>query len=157
LRKKLLAGLLLLLTALVAIENTNATNATYDDIEQINASDPIAWFYRGEALFNLSKCNESIEAYNNSLELNRSYAKAWNSKGIAFAECRSDYDEALKCFENAIGIDRNYSRAWYNKGIMLDYLNRNKEALESYNKSIQLDPNYADAWNNKGRSFCYMG
>ena len=47
---------------------------------QQTASD---WVNKGEALLNLSKYNESIDAYNKAIELNQSYAAAWNNKGIA--------------------------------------------------------------------------
>jgi len=41
------------------------------------------WFNKGDLLLNLGKYNESIEAYNKSIELNQSFATAWKQKGNA--------------------------------------------------------------------------
>jgi len=40
------------------------------------------WLNEGDLLFNLSKYNESIEAYNKSIGLNQSFASAWTKKSF---------------------------------------------------------------------------
>ena len=49
----------------------------------INESDPIDWYNEGDALFNSGQYNESIEAYNRAIELNKSYTEAWIGEGFA--------------------------------------------------------------------------
>jgi len=75
-RIKRILGSILLLTMLVAIENAAADNVTAENLSDINESDPVAWYNKGEALLNLSKYNESIEAFNEAIELHKSYVEA---------------------------------------------------------------------------------
>ena len=92
-------ALLLLLIAQVAIENSLADNVT-----ALNASDPVAWYNKGNALLSLSKYNESIQCYNNATNLKPLYVKAWNGKGSAFQD-QGKNKEARECFDKARSID----------------------------------------------------
>ena len=74
-------GSLLLLILVLAIENAAADNVTSENHSVINESDPVAWYNKGDVLLNLSKYNESIEAFNKAIELNQSYVEAWRQQG----------------------------------------------------------------------------
>jgi tetratricopeptide (TPR) repeat protein len=97
-------GLFFLLIVVGVIENSAASGVVADNLSNINASDPVAWYNKGEALYNLSKYNESLEAYNKAIELNQSYAAAWSRKGAALRGL-GKYNESLKAYDRAIELD----------------------------------------------------
>jgi tetratricopeptide (TPR) repeat protein len=68
------------------------------------------WFDKGNALFNESKYNESIGAFDEAIELNPQYAKAWYNKGLVLYYL-GNLDEAIKGFDEAIRLDQNYAKA----------------------------------------------
>lgn len=113
------------------------------------------WFTKGNLLLNSGKYDESIEAYNKSIELNQEVAAAWKQKGNAFLNL-TKYNESLKCYNKAIKLDPKYVAAWYNKGIALYDLGKYEEAIQAYDEAIRLEPNYAPAWNNKGQAICEL-
>lgn len=93
-------ALLLLLIALVAIENSLADNFT-----ALNATDPVAWYNKGNAFLNSSNYNEAIQCYNNATNLKPLYAEAWKGKGKAFQDQGDKNKEAQECFDKARSIE----------------------------------------------------
>src|SRR5512136_761726 len=73
------------------------------------------WFSKGNALFNQSKYNEAIQAYDKAIELNPQFALSWNGKGNSF-NAQGKLDEAIQAYDKAIEIDPQYTTAWTNKG-----------------------------------------
>jgi tetratricopeptide (TPR) repeat protein len=139
-------GLLLLLTIAAAIGvPTSASNAvTAENISTINKSDPVAWFNEGCILLNLSKYNESIEAFSKAIELNDSYAEAWTCKGAALLNL-SKYNVSFDCFDKANQLAPNYSKAWNGKGEALRALGRSAEAGTAFAKAQELGYSNSEA------------
>jgi tetratricopeptide (TPR) repeat protein len=130
-------GSLLLLALAAAIGSASASAVTAEDNSPINKSDPVAWFNEGCILLNLSKYNESIEAFSKALELNDSYAQAWAYKGAALLNL-SKYNESLDCFHKANLLAPNYSKAWNGRGEALTALGRSAEADAALAKAEEL-------------------
>jgi len=63
----------------------------------------VAWLNRANALFDLRKGDEALEAFGRALELNSAYSKAWYNKGVLLL-LLGRADEALDCFEEVLGI-----------------------------------------------------
>ena len=126
------------------------------DLEVKDESVPLAWYKRGEALSSLGRYNESIEAYNNAIELDASYTKAWKDKGLALAVL-SRYEESMACFEKATEIDGNDAEAWSHKANVFYDMERYNESLECFDRAIKLNPKYIDALNSKGKVLYDLG
>jgi tetratricopeptide (TPR) repeat protein len=64
----------------------------------------------------MNKYNEAIQCYDKALEINPRDAKAWNNKGLAYADMNK-YNEAIQCYDKALEINPRDAEAWYNKGL----------------------------------------
>ena len=62
---------------------------------QITAED---WYNKGLALYNQSKYDDAIQAYDEALKLDSNYVKAWNGKGAAFSR-QDKYDDAIRYYD----------------------------------------------------------
>ena len=89
------------------------------------------WVEKGNAFFFENKFNESIEAFDEAIELNPQYNVAWNNKGIALYK-RGEYNLAIKAYDRAIQIDPRYVEAWINKGVAFRNLGKYDEAITAY-------------------------
>lgn len=105
----------------------------------------IEWFMKGYDLYNLGRINESLEAYNRSLELNPQDDEAWNNKGIDEG-LLGKYDAALISFQNAVALNDSYAQAWYNMGVIYDLKGYPYTAVQAYKKATQINPDYQKAW-----------
>jgi tetratricopeptide (TPR) repeat protein len=105
----------------------------------------IDWFMKGYDLYNLGRINESLEAYNRSLELNPEDYEAWNNRGIDEG-LLGRYDAALLSFQNAVGLNESYAEAWYNMGAIYDLKGLPYTAVQAYKKATQINPDYQKAW-----------
>jgi|WetSurSiteA1Bulk_404760.scaffolds.fasta_scaffold01260_5 tetratricopeptide (TPR) repeat protein len=147
---------------------TMVNNNTLD----LNESDSLYWLIKGNALLNESKFNESFDAYNKSIELDQSYAEAWNGKGLALesqalaiqshtgSQClarRGKMDEAVKAFDKAIQLEPDYAEAYYNKGYALYRSGKFDEAIQAFDTAIRLEPDFAQAHFNKGMALLDQG
>jgi tetratricopeptide (TPR) repeat protein len=62
------------------------------------------WFNKGTILGFQGKYDEAIEAYDEAIRLDPSYAEIWVNKGLAFRN-QGKYDEAIKAYDEAIKLD----------------------------------------------------
>ena len=87
-------------------------NITTKNIENNSAE---VWYNKGNALYELGKYDEAIEAYEQVIRLDPNYAAAWNNRGITLYE-QGKNDEAIASYNMALGINPQYSDSLYNKG-----------------------------------------
>ena len=129
--------------------NNQQAITIFDEIIQLNPKYAKAWIYKGVALADLGKLDETIKAFDRAIEINPQYADAWYNKGVALGK-QDKLDEAIKAYDRAIGINPQYADAWYNKGVDLADLGKLDEAIKAYDRAIEINPQYAAAWYNKG-------
>ncbi len=86
----------------------------------------------------LQRYEEALTAYNQAIQLNPFYTRAWYNKGITLWGLQR-YDEALAAYEQAITLNPRFADAWYNKGVVLNNLERNKEACAAFDKVMGKD------------------
>jgi superkiller protein 3 len=103
-----------------------------------------AWIGRGTVLAKLGRLNESIDAFDKSIELNPQAAVfAWLSKGEALNKSKR-YDEAVKAYDKAIeqcpldAMKPMGAETWYKKGIALQALGHTSEADAAFAKAKEL-------------------
>jgi tetratricopeptide (TPR) repeat protein len=110
-------------------------------------SNAITFYDRGSAYANKGDL---------AIELDPKYVHAYNSRGLAYADNKKDYDHAFADFNKAIELDPKYVLAYNNRG--LAYADNKKDydrAIADYDKAIELDPKYVHAYNNRGRVYAY--
>ena len=112
-----------------------------------------AWRGRGNALASLEKYNESLQAFDKSIELNEYNAPyAWTCKGDAL-QSSGRYDEAVKAFDRALELypmhaDAGIARAQKGRGDSLNRLGKHDEALEAYGAAVEASDEAISAFNN---------
>ncbi len=58
-----------------------------------------------------------MDAYNKSISLAPSYAKAYSNRGLLFGKLR-EYNSALKDLNKAIELNPTYYKAFNNRGVV---------------------------------------
>ncbi|MDD2755885.1 MAG: tetratricopeptide repeat protein, partial [Methanothrix sp.] len=112
-----------------------------------------AWRGRGNALAKLGEYNESLQAFDKSIELYEYNAPyAWTGKGDALRSS-GRYDEAVKAFDRALELypmhaDAGIARAQKGRGDSLNRLGKHDEALEAYGAAVEASDEAISAFNN---------
>jgi tetratricopeptide (TPR) repeat protein len=118
-----------------------------------------SYLSRGDILYQAGRCNESLDAINQGLEIDPESDFGYNSLGNTL-DCLGRYEEALSAYDKALELlnrtspqDSESLAIYYtNKGSTLDNFGRYEEAIQVYDQALALDPSYADAHINKGVS-----
>ncbi|RPI81988.1 MAG: hypothetical protein EHM34_07615, partial [Nitrosopumilales archaeon] len=104
---------------------------------ELDSSDSMAWYNKGNALRDIDCLNESIIAYNKALKLNPLKSQILNGKGFALQELSRNND-ALICYEKSLLIDPFQVFAWENAGKILKLSGSEAEASQYLLNSKRL-------------------
>lgn len=77
-------------------------------VEEIESGTYEDWLNRGNALYDQTKYEEAIQAYNSAIELDPQEPKAWRNKGHALNKLGKN-SEANECFWRATGLKGGYA------------------------------------------------
>ncbi|VVB69427.1 Photosystem I assembly protein Ycf3 [uncultured archaeon] len=138
------------ISALLVLLSCLASVPSLGQAESISATDDILfnWTNQGYILLSQYKHEDALNAFNNALNINKSYAVAWAGKGSALRHM-GNYSEALQAYDKALELNPEYIRVWIGRGSALLGMGNYSGALQSYEKAIKLDPMDANAWNAK--------
>jgi tetratricopeptide (TPR) repeat protein len=81
----------------------------------------------------------AVERYVQAIELDPTFADAWNNRGVLLAELGKN-SEACVAFEGALVNRPGDARARYNLADTLDDLGRSADAIPHWKAYLQLDP-----------------
>ncbi len=104
---------------------------------------------RGNALRNLERFDEAIEAYDHALDIDPQYAMANNNRGVILKNL-GRLGEAIKAYDHALEINPQFAMAHNNRGNVLNNLEHFDEAIKAYTEAIKFDPTYPEAHCNLG-------
>ena len=90
------------------------------------------------------KLDEAIVSWNKAININSSYIEAFNGLGNAFLKLEK-IDYAIENFEKAVKINPNYFEAYCNLGSAMIKLKRYQDAIINFEKAIKIKPNYSQA------------
>ena len=99
---------------------------------------------------------KAIQFYDNALEINSSFVRAWANKGLMHKNV-GEVDKALDCFDEALEIRPNWSQILKQKGILLVEEERSEEALSLLEQATDEDSGDWNSWYNKGRALMDLG
>ncbi len=112
---------------------------------------------KGVAFASLGQFNKSIEAFNESLNLDDPKpAFALSGKATVYYTI-GKLEEALNLFEDSLKFDPTSSFAWNEKGLVLLSLKQFDTAIESFKKSIFYDCDFIPAHNNLTELYLAIG
>jgi len=101
------------------------------------ASPALENYNRGYTLFGEGKYEEAIAEYNKAIEIDPSYAQAYNNRGDAY-DNKGQYDLAIADYNKAIELDPNRGLFYYNRGFAYSKKGRRDLAISDLNKAIEL-------------------
>jgi len=98
----------------------------------------------------------AIQLYEEALEINSSFARAWANKGLVHQN-RGETGVALECYDEALELRPNWAQVLKQKGIILLYEERPEEALPLLEQAVGENSGDWNSWNNKGRALMNLG
>jgi tetratricopeptide (TPR) repeat protein len=115
-----------------------------------------AWFYKGNALFNLGRYEDAIAAYDAALQIKPDYHEALNNKGVSLRNL-GRYEDAIAAYDAALHLKPDDDDALYNKGNALSNLGRDEDAIAAYDAALQIKPDLHEALYNKACCYTFQG
>lgn len=125
-------------------------------VENFQAKTKEQWFAEGLAHHKAGRYEQALKAYEQIVQLDPDYARAYRSKGDVLFDLHR-YEEALDPYRRAIRLDPNHARMHRNIGDILARLKRYDEALTAYDEAIRLEPQNTRLYNDKGKSLYGLG
>jgi tetratricopeptide (TPR) repeat protein len=122
-------------------------------IKQLSTTD---WVEKGYALRNSGNYMESIEAFNNAIEINPHYARAYVGRSGSYRRL-GQYEQAIKDADMAIRLDQNFAVGYSNRGLAYASLGSYQQAIQNYEKAIELDPGEAKTFYYRGFAYKELG
>ena len=116
-----------------------------------------AYFNLGKTQRALGHYKDAIVSYSKCINLDKSYADAYNNRGTIYLENLKNYENAVTNFQQFLTLAPESFQGFYNLGNALKQLERYEEALLSYSRAIHLKPDYAEAYFNQGLTFGELG
>ena len=133
-----------------ALQSSSASHASDTTMPNFSQMDKWQWLEEGTQLRKLQRYQAALEADEQALLLDSTFAQAYNNKGISLHNLKR-YEAALEAYDRAIALDPHFAPPYNNKAKTLLRLQRYNEALSAFEKAILLDPTYAEAYYGKSR------
>ncbi|MDM0111316.1 tetratricopeptide repeat protein [Variovorax sp. J22R133] len=108
---------------------------TTQQLLRIEPKNPDAWFHRAEALAQLDRHDDALEAFRLAGQFNPGVAMPWYRHGQILQSLGRD-SEALTSYEHAVTADPGFAPAWTNKGNILREMSRLPEAAQAFRQAI---------------------
>ncbi|MCC3602023.1 MAG: tetratricopeptide repeat protein [Microcoleus sp. PH2017_29_MFU_D_A] len=118
-------------------------------VNTFNSANATDLHNRGITLYNLSRFEEALAAYDRAITLRPDYAEVWQEKAKTLYELKK-YKESQSAYDKAIELKPEYLEAWTGRGYALDKLEQSKEAIASFDNALKIQPDYPAAWEGRG-------
>lgn len=106
-------------------------------------------YFRGISLAIKGQYDKAISEYNQAISLNPTFASAYTSRGVAYAQDGGQYDQAISDFSKAIEISPQFAKAYKDRGFAYSKKGQYDQAISDYGKALEIHPGYADAYFNR--------
>ena len=130
----LLTGIFLLNTAFVYAENTGE------------------YLQVGNDFLNAGNFDMAIIEYTKALDINPNLAKAYDNRGVAYAQ-EGSLSRAIADFTMAIANNFNDAEAYNNRGHAYAAKGNLPQAIADYGRSIDIDSLYTKAYKNRAIAY----
>jgi tetratricopeptide (TPR) repeat protein len=107
------------------------------------------WLEEGIKLEGDRRFDEALAAYDQAIQLDRSYARAYRRKGFLLNHLKR-YNASLETLEQAIILEPQDARHYLFKGDALRMTGRSDEALNAYEQAIKRNQKLGAAYIGKG-------
>ncbi|TAN41498.1 MAG: tetratricopeptide repeat protein [Nitrospirae bacterium] len=94
-------------------------------------------FQKGYALLATKQYKEAVKVFDDIIELDPKYVKAYNYRGASY-DALQNYRKALDDFSKAIELDSKYTRAIANRAMMHISMKEYEKAIEGFSRVIEI-------------------
>ncbi|HXW77120.1 MAG TPA: tetratricopeptide repeat protein [Candidatus Eremiobacteraceae bacterium] len=126
------------------------------DLDRAPADDPVSRFELAYVLYAEKKYTESIEMYEQALDLKPSFWEARNGLGSDYGAV-GRYQDAITQYKMGLELNPACYECWMNWGVELIAIDDDNGAIEKIQKSIQINPQFAIAYMNLGDAYDGLG
>ncbi len=98
----------------------------------------IAFFNAANTQFRNGEVQGALSCYDSAILLNPLYVKAYNNRGILYAESLKEYNKAIADFDTAIGIDPTCGDAFLGRGTVYFYLHDMQKACRDWHSALSF-------------------
>ena len=135
-------------------EKRQGQKADYDkNVKELSAFE---WLEKGLAYVKSHNFKAAIDAFNKAIEIDSTYAYAYNNRGFAYYEL-GNYKKAINNYDRGIKLDPGLSIAYNNRGLAYTKLGNYKKAINDYDRGIKLDPKYEGPFFLRGVVYAILG
>jgi predicted negative regulator of RcsB-dependent stress response len=106
-------------------------------------------------LYEQSRSDEALTAYDKAVALAPNLAQAWLGRGNVFCEFKR-FDEALAAYDRAATLNPDLANELVGRGNVFCELKRFDEALAAYDRAVALKPDMANGLVGRGNVFCQL-
>ncbi len=113
--------------------------------------EPVTWVAMGLRAQDRGEVEEALACFENALELDRSFVRAWFHKGFVLG-LMGLHKEALEAFSSAVKLDPKVAKAWNNMGVTYSQLDEHEDAIEAFERALDIKPECFEVLYNLGIS-----
>jgi tetratricopeptide (TPR) repeat protein len=141
--------------ALIKTGRVSDALARADECIRVAPKHARGWYWRGAALHQLGRLEESVKAFEESLRLHES-EDAWTGLGISCLEL-GDREAAIRHFTKSIELAPKDTQARVLRGEVYRQLQRYQDAVDDLTVALDLSPESVDALVNRGMCYIQLG
>ena len=134
-----------------------ASKVMKDVSDQKIESQTAVHYFKGISYAINGQYDQAISHYNQAIEINPTFANAYISRGVAYAQSRGQYDQAISDFSKAIEISPQFAKAYKDRGFAYYKKGQYDQAISDYSKAIEINPRFADAYFNRAVAYYSKG
>ena len=137
-------------------DNPQLALSSFTQAIDIKPQSGLAWSGRGNALFDLGRYSEAIEAYAEATELNPDEFNNWMKQGDSFYQLEL-LNEAIAAYNRALELEPNRAELYNRKGRVLYDLGDYEAALIAQDTAKELDPLKPQILSDRGKNLLALG
>lgn len=118
----------------------------------VYAQTPEEYLSKGNDDFKLGNFDRAIVEYTKAIDINPNLAKAYNNRGVAYAQ-EGSLSRAIADFTMAIANNLKDAQAHNNRGHAYAQQGNLSQAIFDYTEAIKINAVYVKAYNNRGTAY----
>jgi len=123
---------------------------------EIDLEEEVQYYSRAIDAAENRNLKEAVRLYNQALEINPSFARAWANKALTHQNLE-EVEKALDCYDEALELRPDWGQVLKQKGILLIEENRFEDSLGLLEQATEENEGDWNAWHNKGRALMNLG